>query len=456
MNISFNRKSGVILRAVFEGESNGFDFDGKENNFLPIISSEEKTLLMGLGKKDKLTADKVKILFFNAYKELKKYKFDNVSVAKGDLLLCDDLVLAVYEGFLHSSYSFDKYKSEKEDFELKNLDFEYEGEKVNDRIEELTNVMKGVFLTRDLTNTAAMDLYPKTLVQEIKKEFDGLNIDVEVFGRKKIEQLGMKAYLSVSLGSDKEPQFIIMHYKGSDDEPIALVGKGVTYDSGGYSIKPAEGMATMHCDMAGSATVVGALKALALNGIKKNVYGVVAATENLINGSAYKTGDIIGSLSGKTIEVANTDAEGRLTLADALFYTADTIKPKFMIDMATLTGAMVVSLGWQYTGAITNNQELMDKVIASSKKAGEYVWQMPSDDFYKKYNESKFADIRNIGGRYAGGITAGMFLGEFVKDTKWVHLDIAGPAYLDNAMGYYGYGATGVMVKTIYQLVKDE
>lgn len=239
------------------------------------------------------------------------------------------------------------------------------------------------------------------------------------------------------------------------DRKIALVGKGVTYDSGGYSIKPGDSMVTMFNDMAGAAAVIGAMKAIGKSKLEKNVVALVAACENLISGEAYKPGDIIGSMAGKTIEIVSTDAEGRLTLADALYYAATVEKADKIIDVATLTGACVIALGNVNMGAITNNDDLMDEIKEASELAGEPVWQLPSNEEYKEQIKGTFSDLKNSGGRGAGTITAGLFLGEFVNNTPWVHLDIAGKAYSSNENGYLPKGATGIPVKTLYNFVKN-
>src|SRR5699024_3409888 len=239
-----------------------------------------------------------------------------------------------------------------------------------------------------------------------------------------IEELDMEAFLAVSKGSEEEPQFIKMTWNGNPDneKKLALVGKGLTYDSGGYSIKSSNGMITMKSDMAGSAAVIGTMKSIAMSNLNKNVVGIIAACENMLSGGAYKPGDIIGSMAGKTIEVLNTDAEGRLTLADALWYAAEIEKADEIIDIATLTGACVVALGNINSGAITNNENLMKKVRNAANLSGEPVWQLPSNDEYRELIKGDFADLKNAASGGAGTITAGLFLEEFVNNTPWVHL----------------------------------
>ncbi len=268
----------------------------------------------------------------------------------------------------------------------------------------------------------------------------------------------MTAFLSVAQGSSNPPRFIKMEYlpHGEDEPALTLVGKGLTFDSGGYSLKPTKSMVDMKTDMSGAASVIGAIYALAKNKGDKNVVGLIAACENLISGHAYKPGDIITTMAGLTVEVGNTDAEGRITLADALYYAATKVNSKKIIDVATLTGACIVALGHTYTGAITNNEDLYIEVKNASEAAGENIWMLPSHDHFREQLKGSFADISNITERGAGTITAGLFLEKFVEDKPWVHLDIAGTSWLTKAEGYLPKGATGVMVKTFYELGKEK
>ncbi|WMM24445.1 leucyl aminopeptidase [Tissierella sp. MB52-C2] len=420
-------------------------------------------ILLGLGEKEKLTLESLRKAFYTLGKELMKYKVESaeVEVPKFENLCYKETNMAIAEGLLQSEYAFEKYLSEQKtkptvkEFFLNVL--EDKKDKVEEGIEEINNIIEGIFLARDLINEPAIVMTPKELAIRAKEELSPLGVEVEVFGEEKIEELGMKSFLAVSKGSANEPQFIIMKWNGNkaSKEKLALVGKGLTYDSGGYSIKPSEGMATMYVDMAGSGVVIGAMKSIAKSKLNKNVVAIVAACENLISGEAYKPGDIIGSMAGKTIEVLNTDAEGRLTLADALYYAATIEKADKIVDVATLTGACIIALGSIYTGAITNNEEFMSEVEKASKKAGEPVWQLPSNDEYRDLIKGTTGDLKNVGGRQAGTITAGLFLEEFVNDIPWVHLDIAGTSYLPAGTGYLPKGATGVSVKTLYNLAKD-
>ena len=424
----------------------------------------DNTILLGLGEEDKLNFESLRKAFHSLGKELMKLKLESaeVTIPKFKDLCYENTTIAIVEGLLQSEYVFDKYLSEKtvkptvEKFYLDIL--EGENELVQGAIEEAKIIVEGIFLARDLVNERAIVMTPKKLSSIAKEELQAVGVKVEILGREEIEKLGMNAFLAVSKGSSEEPQFIVMKWNGGaeSDETIALVGKGLTFDSGGYSLKPSASMDTMHCDMGGAGSVIGALKSIAKSNLKKNVVGIVAACENLISGGAYKPGDIISTMSGKTIEVLNTDAEGRITLADALWYAATVVKADKIVDIATLTGACVVALGEITSGAISNNDALMADVKKASEKAGEHIWQLPSNDEYREALKPGFGDLPNITTGGAGTITAGLFLEEFVNDIPWVHLDIAGTAYISKGRGYLPKGATGIPTNTLYNLIKED
>lgn len=452
-------KSGELLKFLKEREL----FKGNSGEIYSDISPKgDNVILLGLGEREKLNLDTLRKAFYKLGKELMKLKIEtaSVKVPKFDNLCYRRTNMAIAEGLLQSEYAFEKYLSDKKtnptvkEFYLDVL--EDKKEKVEEGLQEITNIVEGIFLARDLVNEPAIVMTPVELANRAKDELTKLGVQVEVFGKGKIEELGMEAFLAVTKGSANEPQFIVMKWNGdsSSEEKLALVGKGLTYDSGGYSIKPGDSMVTMHGDMAGSASVIGAMKAIAKSKVKRNVVAIVAACENLISGEAYKPGDIIGSMAGKTIEIFSTDAEGRLTLADALYYAATVEKADKIVDIATLTGACVVALGNINTGAITNNKELMNEVREAAELSGEPVWELPTNDEYREQIKGSFGDLKNTGGRGAGTITAGLFLEAFVDNKPWVHLDIAGTSYLSNERGYLTKGATGVPVKTLFNLVK--
>lgn len=440
-------------------------FKAKSGDIYSDVSySGQNVILVGLGAEDKITTNSLTQAFYKLGKELMKLKIKSITVTAESFktISAKKAVQALVEGLLQSEYRFEKYLTEKkvvptvEDVYINPV--EEKEENIKAAIDKATFLVESIFLARNLVNEPAITLTPKKLARTAKKELEPLGVKVTIYGRDEISELGMKAFLAVSNGSTQEPQFIVMSWNGnpSSEEKIALVGKGLTYDSGGYSIKPTDSMVDMKSDMAGSAAVIGAMKAIATDHVKENVVAIVAACENMISGRAYKPGDVITSMSGKTIEVLNTDAEGRVTLADALWYAATVEKADKLIDVATLTGACVVALGNTYTGAITNDDKLMKQVITASKLANENIWQLPTHEDYKALIKGTVGDLINTGGRGAGTITAGLFLQEFVNDTPWVHLDIAGTSFLDKANGYLPKGATGALVKTLYYLVAKD
>jgi len=282
---------------------------------------------------------------------------------------------------------------------------------------------------------------------------------VEVLGEKKMRELGMGALLGVGQGSERESQLVVMQWEGAPDarnkSPVAFVGKGVTFDTGGISIKPAAGMEEMKWDMGGAGAVIGAMHALAARKARANVVGIAGLVENMPSGTAQRPGDVVKSMSGQTLEVINTDAEGRLVLADALWYCRDRFKPQAMIDLATLTGAIMVSLGREHAGLFSNNDALAERLLAAGKAVSEPLWRMPLGEAYDKIINSDIADMKNVGNRYGGSITAAQFLQRFVKDTPWAHLDIAGMAWAEKDSSVVPKGATAFGVRLLDRFVAD-
>jgi leucyl aminopeptidase len=367
---------------------------------------------------------------------------------------------AIAEGALLGLYSFAKYKKpEYEDIE-EMLIVVREREKVpivEAAIGKGKLVASATNLARDMVNEPANYMTP-TRMAEIAKEIAGkYNLELKVFDREDMEAMGMGAILGVAKGSNQPPKLIVLSYKGDEgsQRTMGFLGKGITFDSGGISIKASEGMEEMKDDMAGAAAVMTALGAIAQLKPKINVTAVIPATENLPSGTALKPGDILKAMNGKTIEVISTDAEGRLILADALSYAAKQgVSP--LIDLATLTGACRIALGTFYSGLFGNNQELVDKVRKAAERTGERMWQMPMPEEYKEQNKSDIADIKNAGNRIGGAITAALFLAEFVDNVPWVHIDIAGTAFSSKESGYIAKGATGVGVRTLVELALSE
>ncbi len=360
------------------------------------------------------------------------------------------------EGLLRAFYRFDKYKETEETSSL-NLNIVCEDQALLTALEQRDIIIQGVNFARDIVNEPANTIYPESLAELAQTRLRAHGVDVDVLDQTQIEELKMEAFLAVARGSAKEPKVLVMKWlpKPESKEILGLVGKGVTYDSGGYSLKPSASMKTMFCDMGGAGTVIATMETIARLNLQTNVIAVVAATENMISGNSYKPGDIIGSMAGKTIEIDNTDAEGRLTLADALYYITKHHAVTKVVDLATLTGACLVALGETYTGAVTNNDEFMQDIITAAQSVDEYIWELPNSPAFAKMNKSEVADIKNSGGRLGGTISAGLFVGEFLADEiPWVHLDIAGTAYLSSNSGYLTKGATGVHVKTLVEYIQ--
>ncbi len=319
-----------------------------------------------------------------------------------------------------------------------------------------SGVADGVLLARDLVNEPANILTPKEFAKRAEA-LGKLGVEVEILDQKQMSKLGMRTLLGVAQGSELPPFMAVMQWNGGKkkDQPIAFVGKGVTFDTGGISIKPAGGMEDMKGDMGGAAAVTGLMHALAARKAKANVVGIIGLVENAVDGKAQRPGDIVKSMSGKTIEVLNTDAEGRLVLADALWYCQDRFKPKFMINLATLTGAILVALGHHHAGLFSNNDELADQLFGAGQATDEKVWRMPMSDDYDKLIDSKNADMKNIGGRLAGSITAAQFLQRFVNDVPWAHLDVAGTAMGSPQNEINRSWGSGFGVRLLDRLVRD-
>lgn len=354
-----------------------------------------------------------------------------------------------------AEYSFDLYRAKKTT-RFETVEVILKNDEAQDWVKEASILVEATSAARDLVNEPANVLKPVELANRAKKLGQEAGFEVEVKGKAEIEALGMKAYLAVASGADSEPQLIVMRYSnGGSQKPFALVGKGLTYDTGGYSLKPSTSMDTMKTDMGGSAAVIGAMVAIAKAKLPVNVVAVVAACENMVSGHAIFPGDVVGSMCGKFIEVKNTDAEGRLTLIDAVTYALEKEGADRVLDIATLTGAQIVALGDLYAGVLGNNAELMAQLKEAADLSGDAVWEMPYNKKVAKRNESKIGDIMNIGNVPGMGCSvAGAFVGEAIEGQPWVHVDIAGPSYFDSPKSTIKAGATGFGVGLIYQLIK--
>ena len=444
-----DKESKKIAETIIK--KNKFTAKASEKISMTLVNKKKviEFIIIGLGEKKKLDAKNTRQYLFDGLKNIigkVLFSFDNKDLDNIDILA---------EVVEHINYKFDKYFSKKkEEF----LEVSYLTDKKVQKLIEGYELAKISNIVKDLVNEQAEVLNPKELADRATKLGKKFGFDVEILDEKKAQKLGMNAYLAVARAAHHRPNVIVMRYKGDAKSKYTygLVGKGLTYDTGGLSLKPTDSMLTMRCDMGGAATMIGTMCAVAKMKLKKNVTCVVAACENSIGPNAYRPGDILTAMNGKTIEVTNTDAEGRLTLADALTYIVRKEKVNEVIDAATLTGAVMVALGEDVTGVFTNDDKMARKVIDASENWNEYFWQMPMFDLYKKNLKSSYADMQNTGVRWGGSTNAAKFLEEFIDDTKWVHLDIAGTAWASGANPYYSQkGATGQVFRTVYSYIKD-
>ena len=420
--------------------------------------------IAGLGKRQDFNVDKIRGVageFCRALRKLNCHKIATILHGAGiGGIELEASVEAIAEGALLGLYNFTKYKKpEYEDIE-EMLIVVREKEKVpilEQAVGKGKLLAEATNLARDMVNEPANYMTPSQMAEAAKEIASKYDLEFKVFDREDMEAMGMGALLGVAKGSNQPPKLITLSYKGDErsEKAIGFLGKGITFDSGGISIKPSEGMGEMKEDMAGAAAVMTALGAIAQLKPKVNITAIIPATENLPSGTALKPGDVLKALNGKTIEVISTDAEGRLILADALSY-AQRLGLSPLIDLATLTGSCRVALGTLYSGLFGNNQDLVNKVLRAAERTGERMWQMPMPEEYKEQNKSEIANVKNTGNRYGGAITAAFFLNEFVDDTPWVHLDIAGTASSNKESGYIVKGATGVGVRTLVELALSE
>jgi len=443
-------------------------FEGKKDQTLLLLTPAglklTRLLLVGLGKAKAIDAKGAQALGGTVVAQLQGSGDAEVTLAvdpiDGAALPAAEIAANAAFGAKLRSYRFDRYRTKEKPEDkpsLKKLVIALADQSAAKKAyQPLEAVAEGVFLTRDLASEPANIIYPESLAEQAKKLAE-IGVDVEVLGEKQMKKLGMGALLGVGQGSERESQLVVMRWNGGPDDqaPLAFIGKGVTFDTGGISIKPAANMEDMKWDMGGSAVVIGLMKALALRNAKVNVVGVVGLVENMPSGTAQRPGDVVTTMSGQTVEVINTDAEGRLVLADALWYTQDRFKPQFMIDLATLTGAIIIALGDQYAGLFSNDDKLSERLVAAGKAVGEGVWRLPIDDAYDKQIKSEIADMMNVGGREGGSITAAMFLKRFVNGVKWAHLDIAGVTWSKKDGPVSPKGATAFGVRLLDRLVAD-
>ena len=453
---------GAVTRAMA-----GSRFEGDSGQWLELLApaglSLQRILLAGVG--EKANARRIEDVGGNAVQRLRTSGLTQLTImaeAVADCPLAPEAIAAhAAYGARLGAYRFDKYHTKTKPSETTSLKgvavASASAAKAKKAYLPLGAIADGVYFTRDLVSEPGNVIYPKTLAAQCKS-LEALGCKVEILGEARMRKLGMGALLGVGQGSRKESQIVVMQWNGGrrGDKPVAFVGKGVTFDTGGISLKPGPGMGEMKWDMGGSGTVIGLMKALAGRKAKVNAVGVVGLVENMPDGDAQRPGDIVTSMSGQTIEILNTDAEGRLVLADALWYTQDRFKPRFMIDLATLTGAIITSLGHEYAGLFSNNDELAGRIHEAGEAEGEGAWRMPLGAAYDKRINSPIADMQNIGQSPAGGsITAAQFLQRFVNNVPWAHLDIAGTAWSKDGKPTRPKGGTGYGVRLLNRLVAD-
>ena len=423
-----------------------------------------RLLLVGAGKREEFSFDAVRRMAGSAARFLRSKGARSMAILRRSQLDLGKSAQAATEGALIGLFEPDMYKTENKEErridELLLLSAESGSEDELARgVERGRIIAEAVNMARELSNEPSNTLTPSELAERAKETANRFGLDIDVLDEARMKELGMGALLGVARGSDEPAKLIVLRYMpdeaepmGNDADVVAIVGKGITFDSGGISIKPAEGMEKMKYDMSGAAATLAAMRAIAQLKPRINVIGVMPTTENMPSGRAYKPGDVLRAMSGKTIEVINTDAEGRLILADAITY-ARKIGATQIIDLATLTGAVSIALGPINVAVMGNDQAFVDEVRVAAREVGERFWQLPMDDDYRDLIKSDIADIKNSAGRYAGTITASWFLREFAEDTPWVHLDIAGTAWENERKAYLAKGPTGVAIRTLINYV---
>lgn len=439
---------GGLSRAMAESEfkaSMGASLAVRDNQGTVIIVGAGESLEAGQGAED---------LGGHIFTAMKKSGL-NVGTLCVD---SDDasLVADIAHGAHLASYVFRKYFTKDEEAKISTLTVASKAKGITEAYAKQEQLAEGVFLARDLVYEPANTLYPESYAERCQKLKES-GVKIKILDEDAMKNEGMNLLLSVGQGSARGSRMVVMEWRGGakTESPIVLIGKGVTFDTGGISIKPAGGMEDMKWDMGGSAAVVGAMRALAGRKIKRNVVGLIGLVENMPDGNASRPGDVVKSMSGQTVEIINTDAEGRLVLADLLTYANKYFKPAQMINLATLTGAILVALGKEYAGLFSNNDDVAGGLIASGQASGEKLWRMPLGAKYHELLKSHIADMKNIGGRLGGSVTAACFLERFVEDVPWAHLDIAGMAWSDSAEPTVPKGGTGFGVRLLTRYLED-
>jgi len=449
----------VVAELLASGELTGRPF---EANLLhkPAGLKAKRLLLIGGGAARKFTSYDLRRIAGTAVRTLKSRGIRSFAFIAPPSIPAEEAVRAIVEGALVGNFDPDYYRSDRKDQKIDALTIVAGGNADHSALEKTAQeaqiIGESQNFTRDLVNEPSNRMTPTILADRAKKMCQEVGLKCEVYGADKIKELKMGAFWSVAQGSDEPPALIVMTYEpaGAPAKPVlGLVGKGITFDTGGISIKPADGMEKMKYDMAGGATMIGAMRAIALLKPEVKVIGIVCATENMPSGKAQKPGDVQIAMSGKSIEIINTDAEGRLVLADGLFY-ARQLGCTHLVDAATLTGAVVVALGYANVGAFANDDAIYERLHKATAEAGEKMWRLPLDDEYKENIKSTIADMVNSGGRWGGAINAAMFLKEFAEDTPWIHLDIAGTAWMEEQKPWIAKGPTGIALRSLVGFVK--
>ncbi|MGE0132625.1 MAG: leucyl aminopeptidase [Blastocatellales bacterium] len=452
-----NRSNGVITSLVETGE-----FTGKSGEsayvHTPGDMKARRLLLLGAGKREEFTTDGVRKMAGTAARTLRGKKARSFATLRRSQLPIGDSAQAATEGALISLFDPDKYHTnDKTESRLETMIMaapDADLDEVKRAIERGRIIAEAANFAREVINEPANVMTPTELARRAEEVAKDYGLELDVLDEARMKDLGMGSLMGVAQGSAEPAKMIVLTYtpKTPSPETIAIVGKGVTFDTGGISIKPSDGMEKMKYDMAGGATTIGAMRAIAQLKPSVNVIGIVPAVENMPGGRAQRPGDVVRAMTGKTIEVINTDAEGRLILADAVAYARKLGATK-IIDLATLTGAVSIALGDVYVAVLGSDQAWIDQVMAAGKKAGEKIWQLPLDKEYREQIKSEIADIKNVGGRKAGTITGAYFIREFVEDTPWAHLDIASTAWNENGKPHLAVGPTGVCLRTLVNLV---
>lgn len=452
-----------VLKGALRRALGSSDMRGRSKDEVVLYGTEvgpERVLLLGIGAADEVDGEAVRRFGARAVRVAERLGITSLSLSLDGLGQVDDdtAAQAAAEGAALAAWKFRELKSgdEDDDEDVTAVDVLGGGERAADSVALGATIGAAENLARTLQSRPGNVATPSHIAAEAQRIGEDAGLEVTVFDEARIREEGMHAILAVSRGSEEEARFIIMEHKGGaeGEAPLVLVGKGLSFDAGGISLKPPGGMEDMKFDMSGGAAVIGAMQAIALLGLKVNVVGIVPSSENLPSGTALKPGDVIDTLAGKTVEVINTDAEGRLILADALTYGAR-LNPAAMVDCATLTGAVVIALGNHAAAVLGNDEGVVEELVTAGSESGERCWPLPLWKDYRKQLDSEIADLKNVGGRPGGSITAACFLSEFVGDAVWAHLDIAGTAYGDGKLPYQRKGGYGFPTRLLVQWVRS-